>query len=377
MAIDTSLPISNKGPNGSPITDSGGNPVQGVEVTLWRRVLADNNSDGEGDEITDTQLLARKQTDSNGEYEFTENDVPATYVQSTPEVIYYCTVHALDVKSGSGDPLDNGRIKAYPSDNEPAASDYIVAYSLATDVVSNGLIHYYNPNEITASTGSGVSTFPDSEGSEDLSGGTPTYEAGAMGSVDAPVYDAADDKLEAPNISNWQFLHDGTQSWEMFVAVQPSGSGSNDMTDESATILGTSGPTKNDTGMVLRYDDRNGQNNDDTLLYGITGGGWVLLQFSPDGTLPKDTVSIINFRYDQSTDVYTGEVNDTEIFSTSATGQSTGDPTTTYTHGSPQGGFVEPFGGGIGDNPIYDRVLTSSERSNNYSVLADKYGVTL
>jgi hypothetical protein len=124
MAIDTSLPIKGQ------ITDSGGNPVQGVEVSLWRRVLADNNSDGGGDEITDTQLLARTQTDSNGEYEFSSNDVPATYQQGDSEVIYYCTVHALDVESGSGDPLDNGRIKAYSSDNEPAASDYMVAYSL-------------------------------------------------------------------------------------------------------------------------------------------------------------------------------------------------------------------------------------------------------
>jgi len=133
MAIDTSLPISNKGTNGSPITDSGGNPVQGVEVTLWRRVLNDTNSDGEGDEITDTKLLARTQTDSNGEYEFSSNDVPATYLQGNSEEIYYCTVHALRVEAGSGDPLDNGRIKAYDATNEPAASDYMAAYSLKAD----------------------------------------------------------------------------------------------------------------------------------------------------------------------------------------------------------------------------------------------------
>jgi hypothetical protein len=139
---DTSLPISNKGTNGSPITDTNGNPVAGVEVSLWRRVLNDTNSDGEGDEITDTKLLARTQTDSNGEYEFTEDDLPVTYVQGNPEVIYYCTVHAVRVEAGSGDPLDNGRIKAYPSDNEPAASDYMAAYSLEAKISQYGDIQY-------------------------------------------------------------------------------------------------------------------------------------------------------------------------------------------------------------------------------------------
>jgi len=146
MAIDTSLPISNKGTNGSPITDSGGNPVQGVEVTLWRRVLNDTNSDGEGDEITDTKLLARTQTDSNGEYEFTENDLPTTYTQGNSEVIYYCTVHAVRVEAGSGDPLDNGRIKAYNATNEPAASDYMTAYSLK-GIYPQSVIHSYKESK--------------------------------------------------------------------------------------------------------------------------------------------------------------------------------------------------------------------------------------
>lgn len=161
MAIDTSLPISNKGTNGSPITDSGGNPVQGVEVTLWRRVLNDTNSDGEGDEITDTKLLARTQTDSNGEYEFTEDDVPTTYAQGNSEVIYYCTVHALNVKSGSGDPLDNGRIKAYDATNESAASDYMAAYSLKK-LYPQSVIHSYRA--------SGFGTpWEDKVGSKDMS----------------------------------------------------------------------------------------------------------------------------------------------------------------------------------------------------------------
>jgi hypothetical protein len=378
MTIDTSLPISNKGTNGSPITDSGGNPLQGVEVTLWRRVLNDTNSDGEGDEITDTKLLARKQTDSNGEYEFTEDDVPTTYVQGSSEVIYYCTVHAIRVKAGSGDPLDNGRIKAYDATNEPAASDYMAAYSLQSPLVPDGLVHYYNPNEITASTGSGVSTFPDSEGSEDLTGGTPTYEANAMGSVDAPVYDATDDRLEASTPSDWNFLHDGTQDFEMFVVVQPSVSGSNDMTDRFGNIVGNATGTKDDRGLVLGFDDRDSQGKDDQLFFSVgNGSSFVAEEYSSGGELPKGQISIINLRFDSSQDEYIIENNETQIISAAGGGYSSGDSVVPYTLGDPQGGFIKPFGGAIGDNAIYDRVLTSSERSDNYSVLANKYGVTL
>jgi hypothetical protein len=275
----------------------------------------------------------------------------------------------------------NGDSWANPDTSSNVATDSQGRLRLAEKgvIITKGLLHYYNPDEIGVSTGSSVTTFPDTgSSSEDLSGGSPTYEANAMGSVDAPVYDATDDKLEAPNISNWQFLHDGSQSWEMFLVVQPSGSGGNDMTGSFGHIVGTMSFTRSDIGMVLGYDDRDGQGRDDVLAYAIGEGSSLVLQkFSPDGTLPKDTVSIINFRYDQSTDTYTGEVNGTEILSVSTTGQDGRDPTTTYTHGSPQGRLTNAFGGAIGDNPIYDRVLTSSERSNNYLALANKYGVTL
>jgi hypothetical protein len=194
MAIDTSLPISNKGTNGSPITDSGGNPVQGVEVTLWRRALNDSNSDGEGDEITDTKLLARTQSDSNGEFEFTENDLPVTYVQGDPEVIYYCTVHAIRVEAGSGDPLDNGRIKTYNATNEPEASDYMAAYSLE-QVYPSSVIHSYVAEGF-------ASPWTDNVGSKDMSivGGVSqsTFSNGET-SVTA---DGTDDYGTIPGISD-------------------------------------------------------------------------------------------------------------------------------------------------------------------------------
>jgi hypothetical protein len=219
MAIDTSLPISNKGTNGSPITDSGGNPLQGVEVSLWRRVLKDTNSDGEGDEITDTKLLARKQTDSNGEYEFTESDLPTTYIQGESEVIYYCTVHAVRVASGSGDPLDNGRIKACNATNEPAASDYMAAYSLLENKVpvTNGLVHHYKAYELTLADGDAVGTWADDSGggndlTQNTSASKPTYKEGVVGGFSAVRSDGSDDFMKAPSPM--------TQPFTIFIVAQ-------------------------------------------------------------------------------------------------------------------------------------------------------------
>jgi len=146
MAIDTSLPVSNKGPNGSPITDSNGNPIEGVEVALRRLILNDTNSDGEGDEITDSILIARTQTDSNGEYQFTSNDLPPTYPKGASEEIHYCAVRADYLEPGSGDALDNGRFYTWSP-----PEGYIIAYSLERSYLSE-IIHAWRFDEGSGST---------------------------------------------------------------------------------------------------------------------------------------------------------------------------------------------------------------------------------
>jgi len=135
--VDTTLPISNKGTNGSPITDANNNALQGVEVRLYRLKTNDTNSDGEPDEITGSELLSRTQTDSNGEFAFTENDLPVTYISGNPEKVYYCALRADYLNSGSGDPLDNGRFSVLDATNEPDATDYLVAYSLKESIIDD------------------------------------------------------------------------------------------------------------------------------------------------------------------------------------------------------------------------------------------------
>jgi hypothetical protein len=236
-------------------------------------------------------------------------------------------------------------------------------------LVTDGLIHYYNPDEITASTGSGVSTFPDTGSSpEDLTGGTPTYEAGAMGSVDAPVYDATDDVLASATKSPWIFLHDGSE-FELFVAVQPRSTSSGSV----LTIAGSAAFTSGNIGFNLTFDDRGGSGFDNALRVAVIGRSNFIYRYSQNNVLPKGEVSIVNVRYDGS--AYTVEVDETQLDNSTISGQINDSPTVPYSHG--EAGTGRHFGGAIGDNPIYDRVLTGSERSNNYSTLADKYGVTL
>jgi hypothetical protein len=72
--------ISNKGTNGEPVTDKDGNPIQGAEIIAVSHGL---NTD------TKNQVIVVTQTDSNGEYAFTDQDLPVTYPSgNTPKTEY-------------------------------------------------------------------------------------------------------------------------------------------------------------------------------------------------------------------------------------------------------------------------------------------------
>jgi hypothetical protein len=380
--LDTSLPISNKGTNGSPITDSNGNPLQGVEITLWRRVLNDTNSDGEGDEITDTRLLARTQTDSNGEYEFTSDDLPITYVEGGSEVIYYCTVHAVRVASGSGDPLDNGRIKSYDATNEPAASDYMTAYSLASEVDTVNLYaRYYVPsnsyndndaiNQINDETGNGRPL------KQTTTSAQPEYRVGGLASQDAAYLDRTDDFLEADSpASDWTLFHDGS-SWTLIAIVQPD---SGLMLDDVSSFAATAGPTGADIGLNIAVDDRSSDGNDNVLAVRVNDGtGSDKILTSGDNAVPFDTPSIISVRHDGNKN-YTAEVDNSQVLSGSLSLSFTSnDPTLPFSWTEHDGGTSAdfPWGGLIGETLIYSSRKSDAETQDIVLNMADRWGYTL
>jgi hypothetical protein len=151
---DTSLPITGT------VTDDANNPLLGVEVVCYRLIL-----DSSEDSITGSERLARKQTDSNGVYEFGENDLPATHSSGATEEIYYVKIEPDDVAAGSGDPLDDGRFKTFsPTDRG------IAAYSRAPNIPDeNDLLFRASAQADSQSTGT-ISTIPDFGGAQDLSG---------------------------------------------------------------------------------------------------------------------------------------------------------------------------------------------------------------
>jgi len=119
MALDTTLPISGT------VTDSGGSAIAGAECILVLLIGNDTNSDGYPDEITDSERLARTQTDSNGDFSFTEGDLP-----TTDQDPYYVAVLAYYIEAGANEPLQNGRFIVLDSSNETDATGYITAYKL-------------------------------------------------------------------------------------------------------------------------------------------------------------------------------------------------------------------------------------------------------
>mgnify|MGYP000170271678 CR=1 FL=1 len=342
-------------------------------------VLADDGTANSGVPIlvrhveSDTLVIDRaygKATGANGNFTIdADNDpIPATYIAGDAEDIDMLEIWA---EFGDGDATSQGE-SLYDSGGD--ARMYPIAYSYTIDMPQTGLIHHYNPANITASTGSAVSTFPDSEGSLDLTGGDPIYEANGMGNADVPVYDATDDQLQASSAADWTLLHDGSE-FEMFLVFQPD---PNTMTDAVAHVAGTMSFTNDDRGFFVALDDRIGENRNKKLIVGVGNGsgGFVLEFLSTDNVVNYDEPNIVNVRYD-GTDTYVVEHNDTELTSTTAGGHDTSNPEGAYAHGSTPGSFAAEFGGGVGDNLIYTSQLSSSDRSSAWSNLASKYGVTL
>jgi len=124
MALDTTLPISGT------VTDSGGSAISGAECILVRLIGNDTNSDGYPDEITDSERLARTQTDSNGNFSFNETDL-----LPSGQNPYYVAVLAYHIEAGSNEPLQNGRFVVLDSSNETDATGYITAYKLTVDEI--------------------------------------------------------------------------------------------------------------------------------------------------------------------------------------------------------------------------------------------------
>jgi hypothetical protein len=352
---DTTLPVSGT------ITDSGGNALTNAEVVCYHLKLDSNK-----DVIQSSTRLARKQTDANGNYSFTEDDLPVTYLTGGTEEIYYVAVAPNYLQPGSGDPLDNGRFSEFP------AWQSVQAYSYKTDIPQTGLLHHYNPANITVSTGSSVSTFPDSESSKDLTGGDPIYEANGMGNAEVPVYDGTDDKLEASDASDWNLFTDGS-GFELFVVVQPETS----MADTFGDICGTSSGSTVDLGLNIGIDDRSDRNNSEQLYVAITDGNGnnQYVYRSSNGVMTFGEVSVINVRSDGST--VTVEKDGSQLDSSSISFSSSSAPTSPYSNGKIDGSFVSPFGGGIGDNIIYDSPLSSGDRTKVYDYIESVYGVTL
>jgi len=165
--------ISNKGPNGEPVTYADGTIASGVRIIAYH-TGGENASDG--DTFTTT-------TDSNGEYAFTDNDLPPTYGSGNTAKTDY--VHLFAEIGSSGTPRQATPIRPY----QP--------YSLATQLDTNNLFARYDATEISGvSDGSDLSSWSDQQGSNDLTAGVPpTYESSGINGNPSVVFNGVDEYL--------------------------------------------------------------------------------------------------------------------------------------------------------------------------------------
>ena len=77
--------ISNKGPNGEPLTDTNGDPIQGAEIIAVHQG---------GTSAFANTVIAVTTTDANGEYAFTDDDLPTTYKSGGSPKTEYIDLYA-------------------------------------------------------------------------------------------------------------------------------------------------------------------------------------------------------------------------------------------------------------------------------------------
>jgi hypothetical protein len=202
MTIDTSLPIQ------VTITDENGNARPDALGYCILLNTSDTNSDGEPDDIDGIEKVITKRADSNGVVEFTSSNLPITYLKGTTPEEKYAVIDAKAIDDGSGEPLGNSRFPVLNASNEPAASDYIVAYQLEETLTK---IHNYPLDDNTEKPAQ------DNEGTNDLKFNGPAYKSDSqyVGGY-AVDFDGADDLLrsqnEIPEINT-------NNSWAIFATV--------------------------------------------------------------------------------------------------------------------------------------------------------------
>lgn len=166
----------------------------------------------------------------------------------------------------------------------------------------DSVVHQYDSTDLSLSDGDAVSTWPDSEGSKDLSAGTaPTYRTGQINGNPAVYFDGSDDYLENTSISV-------TQPDAVFIVAN----------------AGT-GPGRYWTG--ASSERQLATNNSSSSVYGIWANSWV------EGGSPDGGLHIIGGVYDgtnselrvdgsviQSGDAGTNDIIDFRLSATNSAG---------------------------------------------------------
>jgi hypothetical protein len=161
--------ISNKGTNGEPLTDAQGNPIQGAEIIAVHHGGA-NVSDGDVFRVT---------TDSNGEYAFTDADLPATYSKGSTATTEYVDLYA---RIGSSNDIRRATpIHPWQGYQLEATLPASVSYQWAA-------------SDLNLNDGDTVSTWTASKGGVDLQAvGSPVYRASEINGESAVEYNGIDE----------------------------------------------------------------------------------------------------------------------------------------------------------------------------------------
>jgi len=161
--------ISNKGPDGEPVTYKDGSIASGVRIIAYHTGGL-NATDGDIFTVT---------TDSNGEYAFTDKDLPATHPNGG--TVTEDTVHIFAELGSPSNPRQAVPIRPW----QP--------YSLETELPSS-VSYQWEADSLSLSDGDKVSTWGATKGGIDLQAvGSPVYRTSEINGEPAVKYNGTDE----------------------------------------------------------------------------------------------------------------------------------------------------------------------------------------
>jgi len=268
------------------------------------------------------------------------------------------------IREGSGNDIGSIRLGDGSEISEVRTGAGDVLFS-SNSVPTNALAHDFDATQEATGT---ISTWTEQAGAADLSSGVaPSVVGTAFGSNSKAVrFDNTDDLLQAATPSDWTFLSDGS-AFTFYIVVECRNSGG---FRTLASTQSGGGISSTFRGLSILREDRAGQQ---ALRVTVSTGSGSVISQTINSSFPIYSPEVYCVAFD-GTDQYQIQRGTSVIASPTGTGHSSNDPDEALRVGQ---NALDPLGGDVGRELIYQTFHGSQTRDSVASSLASQFGFSI